>query len=157
MVELSHYLFNTALERIFRTHVQERGNVMQKPRKTSLWLWAGYLTIAVLVLAICSILTGALFPQQANSLIQSFAPSCSIGVGSATVTVKGWHDDCQHMLAGGNNNFTGIDWSKYEAYAASEANGIVQCEFDLGGRHITIRDGGVSNTGSELCVIMRGP
>ena len=130
---------------------------MQNRRKTSLWERAGTVVIFVLALAIGITISAIYYPQTINGLFFGMAPSCSIGVGSATVTVKGWHNDCQQMEAGGNNNFTGIDWSKYRAYAASEANGTVQCEFDLGGRHISIRDSGMSNTGSEICVIMRGP
>lgn len=154
------YIFCTrTLERIFKTCTQERDFCMQKSRKPSSGELIGYLTIGVLILAVCGTFVDGLYGEQLSTLFRGFAPSCTIGVGSATVTVKGWsaNNDCQAMLAGGHDNFTGMDWSQYQAYAASSPASNVQCEFDLSGRHITIRDSGISTIGSDLCTIMRGP
>lgn len=131
---------------------------MQKPRKP---FPLGELIIGLLILAICGVLADGFYPQQVNGLLAGFAgfaPSCTIGVDSATVTIKGWNanNDCQAILAGGHNNFTGMDWSRYQAYAASEPAANIQCEFDLSGRHITIRDSGNSQEGGDLCYLMRG-
>lgn len=128
----------------------------QHPRKP---FPLGELIIGLLILAIFGTLVEAFYPQQINSLFFGLAPSCTIGVDSATVTVKGWsaQNDCQAMLSGGINNFTGWDWQKFQAYSASEADGNVQCEFDLAGRHVTIRDSGLATEGRDLCIILRGP
>ena len=129
---------------------------MQKQRKPSIGDLILYVILAALILA----LLGTLFIINGGAtMLSGLAPSCTIGVGSATVTVKGWsaNNDCQAMLSGGYGNFTGIDWNRYQAYAASEPAANVQCEFDLAGRHVTIRDSGISTTGSGLCYLIQRP
>lgn len=159
LLELTCIISTGVLENIFKFCTQERGIGMQNQRKTSPGELIGYIIIGVLIAAIFSTILEVSYGQQINGLFFGLAPSCTIGVDSATITVKGWNasTDCQQMLAGGPNNFTGWDWKRFGAYSASEADGNIQCEFDLANRHVTIRDSGISTEGHDLCILVRGP
>ncbi|SRR6266480_1911796 len=115
---------------------------------------AAYIIVALLALLTLWI-CGSLYSQQLSTLFRGIEPTCTIGIASATVTVQAWSasDDCQKMLVG-QDDFTGINWPEYQATARNSADGAVQCEFDRGERHITIRDGGSVGTGNSLCILL---
>lgn len=70
-----------------------------------------------------------------------------------------WNSNLTGFFITGPGNFTGIDWRRYRAemVSAPNMNGAVDCEFDLIGRHVTVRDSPGSDNGAALCVIMGDP
>lgn len=111
----------------------------------------GYFIIGGIILFALCVCSSSLYGYRISHMFDGFAPSCTIGVGTATITVTAWsaHDDCAAMLSG-PNNFSNVDWS-HLASPRSEpnTNGPVICEFDEGDRHVTVRDNG--DTGGVLC------
>lgn len=116
----------------------------------------GELIIVVLVLAILSTLAEAFYPQQVHNILQTVAPSCSVRIASATITVRAWSadSDCNAILQG-PNNFTGWDWTKYGVTSTSEADGDIMCELTFSGRDVIVRDVPASNTGNEACTLLQ--
>jgi hypothetical protein len=103
--------------------------------------WGGYALLLALVLAIF-IVFSQLYKQQFNSLFSGFAPSCSMRLYGATITVHGWsaNDDCERMEYG-QDNFTGVIW--HNASATTITDGPVACEMDIDGRHVVVRGNGI--------------
>lgn len=125
------------------------------PRRAS---WRGYVILLVLLLAIFFVFT-QLYPQQFANFTRNLEPSCNIGLGTATVTVQSWsaNKDCIAMLANADD-FSGANFGSLGFRSVSEPNmnGTVLCEFDSRGRHITVRDGDMSNNGQIACMALRG-
>lgn len=127
-----------------------------QPRKASRFL---YLVLFVLLFAVLGVCAKSLYPQQFANLIRNIEPSCTIGLGTATVTVQSWsaNKDCIAMLANADD-FSGANFGRLGFHSVSEPNmnGTVLCEFDSRGRHITVRDGDMSNNGQIACMALRG-
>jgi hypothetical protein len=120
--------------------------------------WGGYGLLLALVIAIF-IVFATLYRQQFNVLLRGLEPSCNIGISTSTITVQSWsaNDDCEAMLSS-TNNFTYHDWGKLGGTLVSEpATGSIMCEFDIGERHVTVRDSTpMSNNGQITCGILNG-
>jgi hypothetical protein len=108
---------------------------------------------AIVVFFACG---STLYRQQFNDFLRGFEPSCTIGILDATVTVQGWsaNDDCQQMLDGSNDNFTGVDWLKHGGAPASPTDGTVACEYDIASRHVTVRYGITTDGGNFACDLL---
>lgn len=126
----------------------------QHPRKRSISF--GEYLIGLLILAILGTLAEAFYPSQVNNILQTVAPSCSVRIASATITVRAWssNSDCNALLSG-SNNFTGWDWTKFGVTSTSEVDGDIQCELTFSGRDVIVRDAPMSNTGNEICQLLQ--
>jgi hypothetical protein len=127
-----------------------------QPRKAS---WFLYLVLFVILLAVLWVCGASLYPQQFANFTRSLEPSCNIGLGTATVTVQSWsaNKDCIAMLANADD-FSGVNWGSLGFRSVSEPNtgGSIICERELSGRHLTVRDGAMSNNGAIACMEMDG-
>lgn len=120
--------------------------------------WIEYLLFIVLFLVVLGFCGNSLFHQQIDQLLSNLEPSCVVGIGSASITVKAWsaNDDCQKMIYG-QPNFTGHNWLKLGAAKRSEATGDIICEMNMDGRRVTVRDTPTSNMGVTICDILQAP
>jgi len=138
----------------------KKGLIMRHSLRQRIWNsnLTGFFIIGGILLFMLCACSSSLYSRQLGLFFRSLAPSCSIGVDTATVTVQAWsaNRDCQEMLSG-HGNFTEIDWTRYEADQVSAPNmtGAVVCEMDIAGRHVTIRDSPASNAGADLCYLLR--
>lgn len=100
----------------------------------------GFLCILLLSAFICS--GSSLYRSQLTVFFRNFEPSCTVGSGPTTITVQGWsaNDDCAKMV-GAQPNFTGVNWGLLvQPMSGPNTNGMVICEYDIAGRHVTVRD-----------------
>lgn len=115
----------------------------------------GFFIIGAIILFICGF---SLYGSQITIFFRNIEPSCTIGMGTATITVQAWSadSDCQAMLIG-PNNFTDANWVKYGVAQLSgpNMNGSVICEMEVSGRHVTVRD--VGNNGAVACTLLTDP
>lgn len=118
-----------------------------------------YFILGILVFLVIGGCAFGFYGVQLTVFFRGLEPSCSIGLGTATVTVQAWsaNDDCIAMLAN-VDDFSGVNWGKLGAHAVSAPNtsGATICEFDMGGRHVTVRDDATSNSGTIACMGLQG-
>lgn len=122
-------------------------------------IWQSNLTGYFIIGAIILIALGSyLYGSQLTVFFRNFEPSCTIGIGTATITVQAWSadSDCGAMLRG-PNNFTGANWAKFlpEQMSGPNTNGSVICEMNVSDRYVTVRDTG--NMGSVACTLLTDP
>lgn len=111
----------------------------------------GYFIIGAIILFAFIVCGSSLYSAQLSLFFRGLEPSCSLSMGTATITVQAWsaNDDCQAMQ-GNPHNFTGVNWGALlSPVSGPNMNGDVICEMDISGRHITVRDN--SSNGAIAC------
>lgn len=111
----------------------------------------GYFIIGgIIIFALC-VCSSSLYSQQFSVFFRGLEPSCTLSVGTATITVQAWsaNSDCDAML-GDPHNFSGVKWGGLASPSSEpNMNGEVICEMDISGRHVIVKDN--TSTGAVVC------